>query len=185
MTEVKRHESLSALHKDNLGKDELRAKGLAKLVKAGLASSTGADETASEYRDRAKERRAAFGQPKKRPKNEADREGAPRDEGGGGDNVAAGAGGGSDTAVITSKGAALLGKMGWTAGEGLGAAGQGMAGPLATDLYAHGVGLGAEGGKVGDAIEEAGRNTQGGYDGFLERTRERAKERFERMSRVE
>ena len=56
-----------------------------------------------------------------------------------------------------------------------------MIAPVATDMYVQGVGLGAQGGKVGDAVDEAGRNTRGGYEGFLERTRDRAKERFERM----
>lgn len=80
-----------------------------------------------------------------------------------------------------SKGASLLGKMGWSAGEGLGATGSGRTAPIATEMYVQGVGLGAQGGKVGDAVEEAERATKGGYGGFLERTREGAKERFERM----
>ncbi|EER42025.1 RNA-binding protein [Histoplasma capsulatum H143] len=82
-----------------------------------------------------------------------------------------------------SKGAALLGKMGWSAGSGLGAEGSGMTAPIATDLYVQGVGLGAQGGKLGDAVREAGMNTRGRYDDFLEKTKETARERYERMSK--
>lgn len=73
---------------------------------------------------------------------------------------------------------ALLGKMGWSAGEGLGAQGTGRTETIATDMYVAGVGLGAQGGKVGDAAEEAERNTKGGYKEFAERTKEKARERF-------
>ena len=56
-----------------------------------------------------------------------------------------------------------------------------MVAPIATDMYVQGVGLGAQGGKIGSAEEEARRNTKGGYAEFAERTRDKAKERFERM----
>jgi hypothetical protein len=84
-----------------------------------------------------------------------------------------------------SKGATLLGKMGWSAGTGLGAQGTGMTAPVTTDLYVQGVGLGAQGGKVGDAVEEAGRNTRGRYDEFLEKTRDNARQRYERMKEAQ
>ena len=42
---------------------------------------------------------------------------------------------------VPSKGAALLGKMGWTAGEGLGAQGTGRTDVIVTELYTQGVGL--------------------------------------------
>jgi hypothetical protein len=136
-----------------------------------------------QYRDRARERRRAFGVAK---------------------NAAAGGGGGSGSAAATvpekrkeqqcpaeegeeqpaakkSRGAGLLAKMGWTAGAGLGAEGAGRTEAIATEVYAPGVGLGAEGGKLGDASEEAARNTRGNFAGFVEKTRERARERFERM----
>jgi hypothetical protein len=83
----------------------------------------------------------------------------------------------------TSKGASLLGKMGWSEGTGLGAQGTGVIEPIATEIYAQGVGLGAQGGKLGDATEEAGRNTRGRYDEFLEKTRNTARQRFEEMDR--
>ena len=166
--DVNKHERLSDLHQKNLKDDHLILKAQAKMDKAGL-SSTGSGDDSQEYRDRAKERRAAFGGAKKislplkksavQPEEDAHDEPAP----------------------APSKGASLLGKMGWSAGEGLGAQGTGMTAPIATDMYVQGVGLGAQGGKIGDAAEEAERNTRGGYGEFLERTKDKAKERFEQM----
>lgn len=72
--------------------------------------------------------------------------------------------------------------MGWSAGAGLGAQGTGVTAPIATEVYAQGVGLGAQGGKLGDAVNEANRNTRGRYDEFLEKTKDLARERYERMS---
>ena len=176
--EVNKHERLSQLHQDNLKNEGLTSKAQAKMIKAGLASTTQNDTL--EYRDRAKERRAAFGASKKtslplkkQPSqsaetNPVETNKADQDED-------------DDAAPVPSKGASLLGKMGWSAGEGLGAQGTGMVAPLTTDMYVQGVGLGAQGGKLGDAADEAERNTRGGYEEFLERTKDKAKERFERM----
>lgn len=134
--------------------------------KAGITSTISGEDT-SEYRDRARERRAAFGGSKKvsLPLKKSQSEEDPL----------------HDPSPAPSKGASLLGKMGWSAGEGLGAQGTGMTAPIATDMYVQGVGLGAQGGKIGDAVDEAERNTKGGYSDFLERTKDKAKERFERM----
>lgn len=167
--EVNQHERVSDLHQNNLKNADLVAKAQSKMVKAGIPL-TAVSEDSSEYRDRAKERRAAFGAGKKislplkksatQPEEETTDEPAP----------------------APSKGASLLGKMGWSAGEGLGAQGTGMKAPIATDMYVQGVGLGAQGGKIGESSEEAERNTKGGYGEFLERTKDKAKERFERMA---
>ena len=167
--EVNQHERISDLHQANLKNAELVAKAQSKMIKAGI-SLTAVSEDSSEYRDRAKERRAAFGVGKRislplkksvtQPEEEAKDEPAP----------------------APSKGASLLGKMGWSAGEGLGAQGTGMTAPIATDVYMQGVGLGAQGGRIGDASEEADKNTKGNYGEFLERTKDKAKERFERMA---
>lgn len=169
--EVNKHERLSKLHQDNLQNEELKAKALVKLGKPAAATEA---ET-SEYRDRAKERRVAFNQPKQPKKisteiREAKAKTAtpPAEE--------------DAPKPVQSKGASLLGKMGWTAGAGLGAQGTGSVAPIATELYAQGVGLGAEGGKIGDAADEASRNTKGGYAEFLERTKDKAKARFESLS---
>jgi len=168
--EVNKHERISQLHRDNMKNPELVTKAQAKLKKSASREDA-ADSSA--YRDRAKERRQAFNQPKQpaaqhrsqddKPSNskKEDKESTPPPQ---------------------SKGAALLGKMGWTAGEGLGAQGTGRTEAITTELYAQGVGLGAQGGKVGDAVEEAQRQTKGSYKDFLNKTKDKAKERFESMA---
>jgi RNA-binding protein 5/10 len=167
--EVNKHERMSQLHRDNMKNEELVDKTLAKLKKSSSSSAEG-----SAYRDRAKERRQAFNQPKQ-PAAQHNR--ASKDSNGGlspkKDE--------GEPKPLQSKGAALLGKMGWTAGEGLGAQGTGRTEAITTELYAQGVGLGAQGGKVGDAAEEAHRQTKGSYADFLNKTRETAKERFESL----
>lgn len=160
-TEVNKHERLSQLHRDNLQNEELKAKAVGKLIKHGIQPPT------PEYRDRAKERRQAFGRSKQPAKAKTSQ---PKEE----EEEA--------PAQAPSKGAALLSKMGWSAGSGLGAQGTGVTAPIATEVYAQGVGLGAQGSKLGDAAEEASRNTRNRYDEFLERTKETARERYERMS---
>ncbi len=169
--ELNKHERLSQLHRDNIQNEDLISKALAKMTKAGLSSTPAQDTTTEEYRDRAKERRAAFGASKKTSlplkKQTTTASAEPGDT--------------DDQPPAPSKGASLLGKMGWSAGEGLGAQGTGVTASIATDMYVQGVGLGAMGGKIGSAEEEAERNTKGGYAEFAERTRDRAKERFEKM----
>ncbi|KAL8796890.1 MAG: hypothetical protein Q9195_000973 [Heterodermia aff. obscurata] len=169
--EANKHERLSELHRNSLKNAELVSKAEAKMAKAGASTVPSAEDN-SEYRDRAKERRAAFGASKKislplkkaatQPETAADDE--------------------ADAPPPPSKGASLLGKMGWSAGEGLGAQGTGRTETIATDMYVQGVGLGAQGGKIGDALDEADRNTKGGYGDFLERTKDKAKARFESMN---
>ncbi|EAU38481.1 conserved hypothetical protein [Aspergillus terreus NIH2624] len=159
--EVNRHERLSQLHRGNLQNEDLKAKAMGKLIKHGIVQQP------PEYRDRARERRKAFGSSKTAaPKKSAP---PPQEE--------------EPPVENTSKGASLLSKMGWSAGSGLGAQGTGMTAPIATEVYAQGVGLGAQGSKLGDATEEAGRNTRNRYDEFLEKTRQTARERYEQMER--
>ncbi|KAJ8189861.1 hypothetical protein LV163_002148 [Aspergillus fumigatus] len=159
--EVNRHERLSQLHRDNLQNEELKYKAMGKLIKHGIVQST------PEYRDRARERRKAFGSSRTSTKAKP---AAPKEED-------------EPPVETTSKGASLLSKMGWSAGSGLGAQGTGMTAPIATEVYAQGVGLGAQGSKLGDAVEEAGRNTRNRYDEFLEKTRQTARERYERLGK--
>lgn len=167
---MNKHERISQLHRNNLKDDSLVSRALAKMTKAGLSTASSQEET-SEYRDRAKERRAAFGASKKislpLKKQSSQLEKAESDE--------------PEPPAMPSKGASLLGKMGWSAGEGLGAQGTGRTEAIATEMYVQGVGLGAQGGKIGDAVGEAARNTNGSYGDFLERTKDKAKERFESM----
>jgi hypothetical protein len=157
---VHKHERLSELHQMNLQNEALVARGMAKLIKHGIIPPT------AEYRDRARERRKAFGPDK--AKTHAPKAVAPKKQ---------------EEAPLqtTSKGASLLSKMGWSEGSGLGAQGTGVTAPIATEVYAQGVGLGAQGSKIGDAVEEAARNTRGRYDEFLEKTRANARQRFDRM----
>ncbi|KAK2629714.1 hypothetical protein QTJ16_000534 [Diplocarpon rosae] len=164
--EVNKHERMSQLHRDNLKNEDLVSKAMSKLKKS--EESTGDVE----YRDRAKARRQAFNQPKqpaaqhKRGKNSAANSSPKREV---------------EEIPVPSKGAALLGKMGWTTGEGLGAQGTGRTDAIVTELYAQGVGLGAQGGRIGDAAEEAQRQTKGSYADFLKKTQDKAKERFESL----
>jgi RNA-binding protein 5/10 len=179
--EVNKHERMSQLHRDNLNNEELVTKAMKKLIKAGIvpttsaapSSPTAAQDT-QEYRDRAKERRAVYGQPK-RPTPSSSSSG-PKSSKPTSDND-------EPAAKATSKGASLLGKMGWTEGQGLGAQGSGNIAPIAQNVYADRVGIGAAGGKLGDAVEEAERRTKDDYGSFLDKTREGARGRFEAMKK--
>lgn len=178
--EVNRHERLSDLHRQFLKDDIKVQKAQHKLAKHGIQPNQPV-ATATQYRDRARERRKVYGVVNKkgeqvqppRPSIKPSRPAAGDD-----DEAAAPA---SAAAPKQSKGASLLSKMGYTAGQGLGASGEGITAPVSQDVYVAGVGLGAEGGKVGDAVVEAERNTKGGYDAFAERTREGARERYARL----
>jgi RNA recognition motif-containing protein len=190
------HEQQSELHKRMLADPQNRARAAEEFKKLGKKMRVLEPDAEfkkrwevqrvrfvqPQYRDRALERRKVFGQPRK-------------------PTVPAGPGGGSaavpekrkepaepadkdrdkEPTTKKSKGAGMLAKMGWTAGAGLGAEGAGRTETIATEVYAPGVGLGAEGGKLGDASEEAARKTRGDFAGFVEKTKERARERFEGM----
>lgn len=166
MAEVNKHERLSDLHRQNLADEALVTKAKAKLEKHAVQ----AQQTNAEYRDRAKERRKAYGVVNKKGQQVSS-----------GPKAAKVVSDEEDVAPVQSKGASLLSKMGYTAGSGLGATGSGMTSTINQDVYVAGVGLGALGGKVGDAVEEAARNTKGDYGGFAEKTREGARERYSRM----
>ncbi len=171
-TEVNKHERMSQLHRDNIKNEDLVTKALAKLNK----SSSQAGKEDQSYRDRAKERRQAFNQPKQPAPQQHNR--GPKDSG-------MPAAQKEPSPPVQSKGAELLGKMGWTAGEGLGAQGTGRTEAITPKMYTKGVGLGAQGGKVGDAVEEAQRQTSGGKEGyaaFLSKTKDKAKERYEGLA---
>jgi RNA-binding protein 5/10 len=181
---LRRHEQESELHKKNLSNPSKVESATAKLAEVGWKPTRMlplgydgplrlADKTRG-YRDRAKERRHVYNQPHK-PKvapaetssNTNKRKPVAEEE--------------AEPPAKKSKGAGLLAKMGWSAGEGLGASGDGRKEAVGADVYVPGVGLGAEGGKLGDAAEEAARKTRGDQGGFVEKTREKARERFERL----
>ena len=172
--EINKHERLSDLHRQNLQDESKVKKAEAKLAKHGIQRDAIAEAfgPSREYRDRARERRKIYGVVNKKgeqvssaPKSSRTSSSPPPSQ-----------------APAQSKGASLLSKMGYTAGQGLGASGEGMTAPISQDVYAAGVGLGAQGGKLGDAVVEAERKTKNDYGGFLEETRRKAKERYERMS---
>lgn len=160
--EVNKHERMSDLHSKNLKDPALVSKAQRKLEKHAALSQ----EISLEYRDRAKERRKVYGVVNKKGE-QIGHKAKPTAE--------------ADEPVVQSKGASLLSKMGYTAGQGLGASGEGMTAPISQDVYAAGVGLGAQGGKLGDAVVEAARRTKDDYSGFAEKTRETARERYNRM----
>lgn len=125
---------------------------------------------AGQYRDRAKERRETHNQPGK-PSAPA---GKPR----------------SDTKqqekeevkrAAESKGMGMLAKMGWTAGSGLGAQGEGLTEALTANAYKGGVGLGAEGGKLGDAAQVAESQTVDSYSSYLTAAQKKARERYNQL----
>jgi RNA-binding protein 5/10 len=169
------HETESILHKEAMANRDNVLRAEKRLGRLGLhprmmkpkQQSDSSNDPA--YRDRARERRTAFSQ-KSKPKADS----AARDK----QDV------GKDSDVEAkkpSRGAALLGKMGWAAGSGLGAEGTGRTDAIASELYVPGVGLGAAGGKAGDAAEEAARNTRGEFSDFVQKTRDKARERYERL----
>ena len=175
-TEVNKHERLSDLHRQNLQDEAKVKKAGAKMLKHGVQRETIASqsETSREYRDRARERRKIYGVVNKKGEQVGK---APKSSRASSDD--------DDDAPsqpVQSKGASLLSKMGYTAGQGLGASGGGMTAPISQDIYVAGVGLGAQGGKLGDAVTEAERNTKSDYAGFLEETKRKAKERYESMN---
>jgi len=75
----------------------------------------------------------------------------------------------------------MLAKMGWT-GQGLGANGEGRTEIIATNAYQEGVGLGAEGGNLGDAAELAQRKTKNSYAEYLTTAQDKARERYNKMN---
>lgn len=173
---LRRHEQESELHKKKLSSTTAIEKAVAKLATLDLKPTRmlplgyeGPIRHGPTYRDRAKERRQVYSQPKK-PRPESNKR-KPADEAPAAETEA--------PAAKKSKGAGLLAKMGWNAGEGLGASGDGRTEAVGAEVYVPGVGLGAEGAKLGDASEEAARKMVPGD--FVEKTRERARERFERL----
>ena len=133
------------------------------------------DQQEMQYRDRAKERRQAFNQPKKPVGNQPSKDGsAARKE------VDAS----STTAVpkpAPSKGAGMLAKMGWTSGAGLGANGEGRTEAIATQAYQEGVGLGAEGSNLGDAAELADKKTRNSYAEYVNSVQDKARQRYNKL----
>lgn len=163
---VHEHERVSNLHLTNLKDPVMREAALKKLAKAGINAAPASNEP--EYRDRAKERRQVFGKsttPAAAKKTPAKKESPPPEP------------------EQPSKGAALLGKMGWTSGQGLGVSGEGRTEHVVAEMYTQGAGLGMKGAKVGDVeeVSKGGGIGGGSYSEFVKRTKEKAKERYQEM----
>ncbi|KAK4232238.1 putative RNA-binding protein [Podospora fimiseda] len=126
------------------------------------------------YRDRALERRQAYNQPKK-PSGQPS-VGEKRKEPSSTTET-----NDKEPAAKKNKGMNMLSKMGWATGAGLGAGGAVPMHAIPTDVYAPGSGLGTTGGRLGDAHEEAGWKTIGNVKTFLQKTKDKARERFEQM----
>lgn len=135
----------------------------------------------SQYRDRAKERRDIYNQPDKpsaqssKPKGEAAKKAADQEPPKAAAKSAA-------SKAAPSKGAGMLAKMGWTAGAGLGANGDGRTEAIATNAYQEGVGLGAAGGNLGDAVELAEKKTTNKYSDYLNTVQDKARERYNQLN---
>lgn len=181
-----RHEQESELHKHMLTDAGNKERATAELKAKGkplqtMVPDSMTEQQQSRYRDRALERRKLFRQPNKpKPaaKSGATAGGAPHRTAEKRKEPVAEL---EEAPAKKSKGAGMLAKMGWTVGGGLGAEGTGRTEAIATDAYVPGVGLGAEGGKLGDANEEAARKTRGNFADFVEKTKDRARERYERL----
>lgn len=125
----------------------------------------------SQYRDRAKERRAVYNQPTKpTTASQGKHKSAPKTEEARPTPKSA-----------QSKGAGMLAKMGWSTGAGLGANGEGRTEVIETNAYQEGVGLGAEGGNLGDAAQLAERKTKNTYADYVNTVQDKARERYNKM----
>lgn len=167
-------------HKTAMEDEEKVKKGKERLAKRGLLSQLGstsddgakqADAEGGQYRDRAKERRDVYNQPNRPSTQDAPRKDKnpaikPREP---------------TPPPAKSKGSTMLAKMGWTSGQGLGAKGEGRTEVIETNAYQEGVGLGAEGGKLGDAAELAQKRTTNSYAEYLSSAQDKARERYNRL----
>ena len=155
--------------------DPAKMKEAQEKYRRSVAGRTQPDQASSgpEYRDRAKERREKHNQPDKpkltssEPKAEGQQP-KPKPED-------------AKAKPGPSKGAAMLEKLGYKPGSGLGASGDGRVDAITANLYQEGVGLGADGGNLGDATVEAERKTKGSYKEYVDSVHDKARERFKNL----
>ncbi|KAM0521704.1 hypothetical protein ACHAPE_002263 [Trichoderma viride] len=176
LDELGRHEG-SQLHAEKLQDEQAIKNALERLAKRGIQLQTQAEadddgsSTAPKYRDRAKERRQQWNQPKKPLPTSSDK-GAP---GAQKDQAKPPA---QEKAPVQSKGAGMLAKMGWTTGTGLGANAEGRTESIVTNVYREGVGLGAEGANLGSAQAYGESKTLNNRQGYMNAVNDLARERF-------
>ncbi|KAI8577834.1 hypothetical protein K450DRAFT_250252 [Umbelopsis ramanniana AG] len=179
--ELRRHESLSELHKTNLGNQDCVEKARKKLILIATRASPEkqAEETEdnqSSYRNRAAERRMAFGQPD-RPLPLDDEATSfshrpPRQHKPAPGSRPVEAASVSNPMSESNVGARMLKSMGWKSGEGLGKEGTGIVAPVMAESYVKGAGLGTFGGR--QDMEELGANTS-----YKDRAKYMARKRYE------
>ncbi|OTA05472.1 hypothetical protein A9Z42_0061620 [Trichoderma parareesei] len=178
LDELGRHEN-SRLHRETLQDEQSIKSALQRLSKRGIPLPTqpegggdASDAAAPQYRDRAKERREQWNQPKKPLPGAADKSApGPQKK----DQAKPPA---QEKAPAPSKGAGMLAKMGWTSGSGLGANAEGRTESIVTHVYRQGVGLGAEGADLGNAQALGESRTVNNRKDYVDAVNERARERF-------
>ncbi|KAG5513983.1 hypothetical protein PMAC_000605 [Pneumocystis sp. 'macacae'] len=161
--EIEQHEKLSELHKVIRYYSKTLARQRLKRISMKRESEID-NLNDNNYRDRAQERRIAFNQPSKPdiPSYSSKK------------SFAASHHVPEESANITKgKGAAILGKMGWTEGMGLGLEGKGIAEPVKAEAYQEGVGLGSVGAKLGENPRPSD------YAAYVRSVKDRAKQRYE------
>ncbi|KAL7925898.1 hypothetical protein ACQKWADRAFT_283360 [Trichoderma austrokoningii] len=183
LDELGRHEG-SQLHAEKLQDEQSIKNALERLAKRGIQPQTqqaGADDddassTAPKYRDRAKERREQWNQPKKPlpPSTSSDKGAAGSQK----EQQAKLPAQEKEKTPTQSKGAGMLAKMGWTTGTGLGANAEGRTESIVTNVYREGVGLGAEGANLGDAQAYGESRTLNNRQDYLNAVNDLARERF-------
>ncbi|RFU75836.1 hypothetical protein TARUN_6408 [Trichoderma arundinaceum] len=176
LDELGRHEN-SQLHAEKLLNEQSIKNALERLAKRGIQPQQqteaieDAGSAAPKYRDRAKERREQWNQPKKPAP-------VPADKGASGSQKDQGKAPAQEKAPAQSKGAGMLAKMGWTTGSGLGANSEGRTESIVTHVYREGVGLGAEGADLGNAQTLGESRTLNNRKDYVNAVNDRARERF-------
>lgn len=179
MDHITKHLEQSKTHADNLHDEAVVKRAYHRMKNKGIETSetiklTPRDQETQQYRDRAAQRR--------QEEKKAGTGGGTQKVGFSLKKGANAFGSSSETEAATTKpsygkGMNMLQKAGWSEGQGLGSStGTSIAAPIDQSLYASGVGLGHQGSKVGDAVEEAQRLTTG--DGFQEKVKEMARKRY-------
>ncbi|KAI7847006.1 hypothetical protein BDC45DRAFT_527566 [Circinella umbellata] len=176
--DLQRHQQVSELHKKNL-EDSVRVEKAKMKMRHVKTDAEQSEERLVDqnYRNRAAERRQAYGQPEKpvipsQQKRNIRSTSVQRQQ-----PIVD-----KTTTTITSiekpitddnVGARMLQQMGWRRGEGLGKDAAGIVNPIAAEQYAQGVGLGAVHSKRSIST------TMNGSDSYKDRAKEMARRRYE------